>query len=132
MELNEYQEKAMGTCMPSSRNVPYMLLNLQAEVGELSGKLAKAIRKELLFFGTVTDEGEIYEHNHLFINFEKAKDADLEELKLMRYEIGDVLWQLSGLCSVLGYELEDIAKENLEKLASRKRRGVIDGSGDER
>lgn len=36
------------------------------------------------------------------------------------------------LCSVMGWDLEKIAKMNLEKLASRKNRGVIDGNGDNR
>lgn len=40
MELNEYQDRAMSTCMPSCNNISYMLLNLVAEVGEFSGKLA--------------------------------------------------------------------------------------------
>jgi hypothetical protein len=32
----------------------------------------------------------------------------------------------------MGWDLEDIAKMNLEKLASRKNRGVIAGDGDNR
>jgi hypothetical protein len=32
----------------------------------------------------------------------------------------------------MGWSLEDVAKSNLEKLASRKQRGVIDGEGDNR
>lgn len=28
MELNEYQKRAMSTCMPSCENISYMLLNL--------------------------------------------------------------------------------------------------------
>ena len=43
-----------------------------------------------------------------------------------------ILWQLSGLCSANGWSLEEIARGNLEKLASRKERGVVDGSGDNR
>jgi hypothetical protein len=35
------------------------------------------------------------------------------------HEAGDILWQLSGLCSVMGWSLEDVAKMNLEKLAKR-------------
>ncbi len=45
MELNEYQEKAMATCMPSCNNFSYMMLNLIGEVGELASKVAKDIRK---------------------------------------------------------------------------------------
>ena len=51
MELNEYQDRAMSTCMPSCNNISYMLLNLVAEVGEFSGKLAKAIRKGQVAIG---------------------------------------------------------------------------------
>jgi DNA-binding SARP family transcriptional activator len=36
------------------------------------------------------------------------------------------------LASELGLELEDIARENLEKLFSRQRRGALRGSGDDR
>ena len=45
MTLNEYQEAAMKTCLPTSENFSYMMLNLVGEVGEFAGKVAKAIRK---------------------------------------------------------------------------------------
>ena len=52
MELNEYQEKAMSTCLPSCNNFAYMSLGLVSEVGELAGKVAKAVRKEeITLFG---------------------------------------------------------------------------------
>ena len=46
MTLNEYQVKAMSTCLPSCENFSYMFLNLVGEVGEFAGKMAKHIRKE--------------------------------------------------------------------------------------
>lgn len=33
LTLNEYQDKAMSTCMPESDNLFYMLANLVGEVG---------------------------------------------------------------------------------------------------
>lgn len=45
MTLNEYQDKAMSTCMESCNNPLYMLLMLGEEAGELNGKFSKAIRK---------------------------------------------------------------------------------------
>ena len=45
MTLGQYQARAMETCLPSCENLTYMLLNLVGEVGELSSKLAKHIRK---------------------------------------------------------------------------------------
>lgn len=87
-----------------------------------------------------------------------GKEIDPVELKL---ELGDVLYYLVATCNVLGFEfdlvalnnnakllarypngfsiadslhrIEDInSNENLDKLADRKARGVIDSSGDNR
>ena len=55
-----------------------------------------------------------------------------EERKLLRDELGDIQWQLAGLAHVMGFSLEEVAEKNLEKLASRKQRNLIDGDGDER
>lgn len=122
MELNDYQRQAMTTCMPSCNNFSYMMLNLVGEVGELASKVAKDIRKENVNIGQV--------RNDLVpvMPFDKWVDRDEE----YRNEAGDILWQLAGLCESMGWTLEGIAKMNLEKLASRKQRGVIDGSGDNR
>lgn len=116
MTLNEYQKAAMATCMPSCDNFSYMFLNLVGEIGELASKVAKQIRKDKGFISS----------NKLYLNIDNTDYNDI------RKEAGDILWQLSGLCDVMGWSLEDTAQENLNKLASRKQRGVIDGDGDNR
>ena len=118
MTLNEYQEKAMTTCMSSSENFSYMFLNLVGEVGEFASKVAKAIRKGFV---------QICKNKLSRIGDTDMLYAQEEELKK---EAGDVLWQLSGLCSIMGWTLEEIAQMNLEKLAARKAIGTIDGNGD--
>lgn len=119
MELNDYQKKAMRTCMKSSNNIMYMLTNLVGEVGEFSSKLAKAVRK---------GQADI-EHNQIIF---WRSDEEEELRKELIKEAGDILWQLSGLCSVMGWSLDTVAQLNLDKLASRQERGVIDGNGDNR
>lgn len=114
MELNEYQERAMETCMDTCKNDSYMILNLVGEVGEFASKIAKAIRKEEAFL----DDGDF------FVGKQTRQDLMLEA--------GDILWQLSGLCKRNGWTLEEVAQANLFKLASRKERGVIAGDGDHR
>ena len=47
-------------------------------------------------------------------------------------EMGDVLFYLCALATVCGFSMSDVAEMNLEKLRSRKERGVIKGSGDNR
>ena len=125
MTLNEYQYEAMKTCMASCNNMAYMLTNLIAEVGEFSGKIAKAVRRsEVCYRDNQLTPQYLMEMEYI------QKYAELKE-ELM-YEAGDILWQLSGVVMKLGCSLEDVAKMNLEKLASRAQRGKIEGNGDHR
>lgn len=116
MELNEYQKKAMTTCMDSSKNPLYMLFMLGEEVGELQGKFSKAIRKGWISFDA----------NQIKVYFDKCElDECKEWLDLVKKELGDCLWGIAGLCEVMGWRLEDVAQCNLDKLANRKKEGTI-------
>lgn len=106
-----------------------MLFNLQGEVGELSSKIAKHIRRgELNFNCHTTNEGM----NQASWSFNGDDHVTQEAMDAIIGELGDVAWQLAGVCSVLGLSLEDTCTANLAKLSSRKQRGVIDGNGDNR
>lgn len=97
-----------------------MSLGLVSEVGELAGKVAKAVRKEeITLFG-----------NDLYCGKRITEDGGAELHKGLIGEIGDVLWFVSGICEVLGLSLEDVADANLAKLAERKKNGTIIGNGD--
>lgn len=122
MTLNDYQQQAMDTCLPSSNNFSYMMLNLVGELGEFAGKMAKAIRKENAIIGL-----DPYDRRHTTV---QVSDPDL--MPELEKEAGDILWQLSGLCTVMGWKLDDVAVMNLAKLVDRKKRHVIDGNGDNR
>ena len=96
------------------------MLNLVGELGEFASKVAKQIRKE--------HKG--IEGNEL-VTATHGDGMDHSGFKAeLRKEAGDMLWQLAGLCHVMGWDLEDVAVENLEKLAARKKAGTIDGDGD--
>lgn len=111
LTLNEYQNQAMETCMTKSENVAYMLFGLVEEVGELAAIVSKGIRK-----------GDV-EFN--FNGFDRYTSEFQHKMEIMKKEAGDVLWMLSGFCSVMGWTLEDVAKTNLEKLSKRKASGTI-------
>ncbi len=110
MDLNEYQKRAITTASyPNNYKIIYPALGLGNEAGEVLGKIKKWIRG---------DDGD---------------GLMSEERRLsLRGEIGDVLWYLSVLADDLDFPMNDIAEYNLEKLKSRKERGVIKGDGDER
>lgn len=114
MKLNEYQDKAMSTCLPSCENEAYMLNGLTAEVGEVNDKIAKWVRKGI---ARIADNRLVFNTSDLAV-----RDAYVKELLA---EIGDCLWFLAGLANVLGVSLEDIAQGNLNKLAARKAEGTI-------
>ena len=109
MDLNTYQQKARGTAIyPNMGNeFTYPALGLAGEAGEIANKLKKVIRDNN---GELTDR--------------VRKDvAD---------EIGDCLWYVAQLATEMGFTLGEIAQNNIDKLNSRKERGVLTGSGDNR
>ncbi len=108
MEFRDYQHFSRRTASyPREAWLSYPALGLAGEAGEVAEHAKKTIRD---------DGGEVSDERRAAI----AK------------ELGDVLWYVAQLASELGLELEDIARENLEKLFSRQRRGVLSGSGDDR
>lgn len=112
LTLNEYQQKAMTTCLPSCENDMYMLLLIAEEVGELCGKVSKSIRKNK----TLINKNDI-------LPIKNEDGLELEEQ--IKGEIGDVLWGLAGLCRQFGWTLNEVSQYNLDKLAKRKESGTI-------
>ena len=108
MEFSEYQRFSRRTAeYPREAWLTYPALGLAGEAGEVAEHAKKALRDDA---GRITDERRA----------------------AMSKELGDVLWYVAQLTSELGLELDQIARDNLEKLFSRQRRGVLSGSGDER
>lgn len=120
MRLNDYQKKAMETCMPTCENHLYMIGLIHEEAGELQGKLNKALRKKLL----------VFEDNRMVW---KGTQEQLEDFYAeCQKELGDVLWAVAGTAKVFGWDLQGVGQTNIDKLADRRMRGVIDGAGDNR
>ena len=109
MKLNDYQKDARATCLISASNLSYLITGLAAEAGEVAGKYAKYIRD--------SDEGGR--------DYIKLRNDLIKEL-------GDVLWFVAVLSDKLDHSLEEVAQANIDKLYSRKQRGVLKGTGDER
>lgn len=105
-DLNEYQRQARTTAVYDfNLTVLYPMIGMVNEAGEALGKLKKVLRRDK--------------------TLQEAK-ADLAD------ELGDVLWYLAVAADDLGYNLKEIAENNLKKLADRQQRGVLKGDGDSR
>lgn len=61
------------------------------------------------------------------------RDGDSpDKREAIKAELGDVLWYLAQTATELGFDLGEIALGNIDKLKSRKERGVLGGNGDNR
>ncbi|MBN1679454.1 MAG: nucleoside triphosphate pyrophosphohydrolase family protein [Anaerolineae bacterium] len=109
MTFSEYQDRAAETAFyPGAGNNPiYPTLGLAGETGEVCEKVKKVIR----------DNGGTFDDDAI---------ATIEK------ELGDVLWYVARLAAELGLDMDQIAQANLDKLASRKARNHLSGSGDDR
>lgn len=103
-DLNSYNEfvKSMKV-YPEKYAIIYPVLGLAGEAGEIAEKVKKYLRGDR----------------------ELDRDALLSEL-------GDPLWYITSLADDLGFTLQEVLDRNVEKLSSRKERGVLKGSGDDR
>lgn len=119
LTLNEYQRRAMTTCLENCENDMYMMFMLVEEIGELFGKVSKAIRKG--YCEIECNEIELYGY-HSHMEFKDEIKSFFDQLK---GEAGDILWGLAGLCNQFGWSLEEVAQYNLDKLAKRKEQGTI-------
>ena len=107
-DLDMYQQVAKQTAIyPREQAIIYPTLGLTGEAGEVANKVKKIIRDD----GNKINEGLVQE---------------------ISAEIGDCLWYISVLADDIGIKLSDIANANLIKLANRKEKGTIHGSGDKR
>jgi NTP pyrophosphatase (non-canonical NTP hydrolase) len=108
MNFDDYQAAAKLTAVyPDYARVYYPALGLCGEAGEVANKVKKVFRD---------DNGQVSD----------------EKRAALKGEIGDVLWYVAGLASDLSLSLNECAEENIAKLNSRKERGVLQGSGDNR
>ena len=109
MTFEEYQKKSRETAIypDKDKNFIYPTLGLAGEAGEIAEKIKKVLR-------------------------DKNGVIDEETRKEISKELGDVLWYLSQLATEVELSLEEIAALNISKLQSRKDRGQLHGTGDNR
>jgi NTP pyrophosphatase (non-canonical NTP hydrolase) len=93
MDLNEYQKFCEKVAKKDFKTKHEELvcwgLGVAGEAGDLAGCIKKLV----------------YHYN--------------DQMQGIRENCGDVLWYLAMICNVMNWNLEDIIKENVEKLSKR-------------
>jgi len=109
MDFKKYQKLSRKTAIYPGvgKNFVYPTLGLSGESGEVAEIIKRIIR-------------------------DKNGAVDEETKAALSKELGDVLWYLTQLATEFDIPLEEIAVNNIEKLKSRKDRGLLHGKGDNR
>ena len=113
MNFDDYQTLALSTAVYQNigENLVYPALGLAGETGEYVDKVKKNWRNK----GSMS-----------------AANLSTEEKKEFSKELGDVLWYIAASARELGFELSEIAVQNIAKLSDRRNRDVIKSAGDNR
>jgi len=110
MTFDEYQERAITTNLANQdrlKELMQQVLGLGDEAGEVQAIFKKWIRDD------------------------DADPAKLDKRNVTK-ELGDVMWYIALVAHDLDIPLSEVVKTNVEKLQSRKQRGTLSGSGDDR
>ena len=106
MNPEQYQQAVnLFARIPSA--CPELLLRvveLNEEAGEVAGKIKR------------------------YYNGHKSPPEEQEVMK----ELGDVMWNVARICTLLGTNLSAVMQMNIDKLNQRAQNGTIIGTGDER
>lgn len=113
MQISEYSKKAITTLTSDyaygdiDAQFMGMVLGICGESSEVAEKFKKVLRDKN---GVLSPEDKV------------------EIIK----ELGDILWYVNAVAHLLGSSLEEVARLNNEKLASRQARDQLHGVGDNR
>lgn len=148
--FEEYSRAAASTQMESCKNEDYLRFGLMSEVGELCAIFKRAIRGDfkledkradiLLELGDICwyldryrdwrganiEIGIIEEHYHY------SHYVSELVLEAAQGHTHNAMFNVCHIADYFGFTIWDVLTANVEKLAKRKERGLIMGSGDHR
>ena len=118
MNINDYQRCTNDTAIYPGQGTMegmfYLAMKLAGEAGEVAEKIAKLMRDEGVRADTPTAE------------------LSSSAIQGLVKELGDVEWYVAQVAEQIGVTMSLVLNENLLKLADRKARGTLQGSGDDR
>ncbi len=113
MNFSEYQAQAITT------------LTKDHTYGDVSSELMAQV------LGLVGESGEVAEKFKKIIRDKSGRISEDDKTELVK-ELGDILWYVNAVSVLIGSDLNEVAETNIQKVLSRKTRGVTKGGGDNR
>ena len=113
MTFDDYQKKALMTAYTDPEYVDTLM------------------DKTIWALGVAGEAGEVAEKWKKIVAYQEGKITE-EDLQELGKELADVVWYIAVMAHSLGLSFDAIMERNIRKLADRKKRGVIKGSGDNR
>lgn len=111
-ELNDYQSFVYSVTSEPSKAI--------GEFAEVTAELHEMVNIPLLLtaaIGMSSENGEFSEIVKKCVF--QGKEFNRKERYHMKRELGDILWYLANAATALGYNLDEIMFENIEKLETR-------------
>ena len=111
-ELNDYQSFVYSVTSEPSKAI--------GEFSEVTIDLHEMVNVPLLLtaaIGMASENGEFSEIVKKCVF--QGKEFNRKERYHMKRELGDILWYLANAATALGYNLDDIMFENIQKLEAR-------------
>ena len=111
-ELNDYQSFVYSVTSEPSKAI--------GEFAEVTAELHEMVNIPLLLtaaIGMSSENGEFSEIVKKCVF--QGKEFNRRERYHMKRELGDILWYLANAATALGYNLDEIMFENIEKLEAR-------------
>ena len=99
-----------------------------------NGSVDRAMLEHPIIFPTIGLVGESGELANKIKKIFRDKNGIIspDDCEKLVDEMGDILWHMSQICSILNVPFSDVAKRNQRKVADRDTRGVVSGDGDDR
>lgn len=93
-----------------------MTLNEYQELAQRTANQDCSVKSRLIIggLGICGEAGEVAEH----IKKYAGHGHELNDAQVMR-ELGDVMWYVAEIAGSMGFDLESVAKANIEKLRAR-------------
>ena len=111
-ELNDYQSFVYSVTSEPSKAI--------GEFAEVTAELHEMVNIPLVLtaaIGMSSENGEFSEIVQKCVF--QGKEFNRKERYHMKRELGDILWYLANAATALGYNLDDIMFENIQKLEAR-------------